>query len=125
VRRDDTEALRWYKFALRQGNICAPNNIATIYRDSGNERRAMFWFRRAIASGDGDALVEVGRRLYKGIGVRCNVDQAVRHLRKAIASKNITQAGREEARELIQEINNERKQNKSYRTKMSSAHFVR
>jgi len=97
ARRNDAEALRWYKRALRQGSAIAPRNIATVYRDHGNLRRAMFWYKRAVACGDGDALAEVGERLYMGIGVRRDADEAVICFRKAIASKNITQAGREDA----------------------------
>ena len=42
VRRDDAEAIRWYKRALRQGDACAANNIATVYRDHGDHRRSFF-----------------------------------------------------------------------------------
>lgn len=97
VRRDKAEALRWFKRALRQGDPSAPGNIASVYKDRGNHRRAMFWYQRAIACGDGDALVEVGRGYYTGIGVRRNPKRAVRCFRKAIISKTITQAGREDA----------------------------
>lgn len=97
VRRDDGEALCWFKRALRQGDPCAPNNIASVYGDRGNNRRAMLWYRRAVSSGDGDALVEVGRRYYSGIGIRRDPKQAVHCFRRAIRSKNITQASREEA----------------------------
>jgi hypothetical protein len=57
----------------------------------------MFWYRRAVASGDADALVEVGRRYYAGVGVRHDPEHAVRCFRKAITSNNISQAGREDA----------------------------
>jgi TPR repeat protein len=97
VRRDDVEGLRWFKRALRQGDTCAPNNIACVYRDRGSFRRAMFWYRRAVACGDGDALVELGRGYYSGIGARPDPKQAVRLFRRAIISRNITQAGREDA----------------------------
>ena len=97
VRRDDAEALRWFKRALRQSYLVAPNNIASVYSDRGNHRRAMFWYHRAAACGDGDALVEVGRRYYAGVGVKRDPERGVRCFRKAIASKNITPAGREEA----------------------------
>jgi TPR repeat protein len=97
VRRDDVEGLRWFKRALRQGDTCAPNNIARVYQDRGNYRRAMFWYRHAVACGDGDALVELGRGYYGGIGARRNPKQAVRLFRRAIISRNITQAGREDA----------------------------
>jgi uncharacterized protein len=97
VRRDDTEALRWFKRALRQRDCSAPNNIARVYRDRGNNRRAIFWYQRAVVCGDGDALVEVGCGCYTGVGVRRDPRQAIRCFRKAITSKNITQAGREDA----------------------------
>ena len=97
IRRDDTEALRWFKRALRQGDPCAPNNIASLYRDRGNNRLAMFWYQRAVACGDADALVEVGRGYYGGVGVRGDAKHAVRCFRQAVAAKNITQAGREDA----------------------------
>jgi TPR repeat protein len=57
----------------------------------------MFWYRRAAASGDGNALVEVGRRYYAGIGVRRDPNRAVGCFREAITSRDISQAGRENA----------------------------
>jgi uncharacterized protein len=97
VRRDDVEALRWFRRALLQRYSIAPTNIASVYQHRGNNRRAMFWYQRAAAWGDGDALVEVGCRYYAGVGVRRDPVQAVRCFLKAITSKNISQAGREDA----------------------------
>jgi hypothetical protein len=97
VRRDDAEALRWFKRALRQGCPCAPNNIASVYGDRGNNRLAIFWYQRAVAGGDRDALVEVGRRYYAGVGTKRDPRHAVRCFHKAIISKYISQAGREDA----------------------------
>ena len=97
VRRDDSEALRWFKRAQLQSDPVAAINIASIYADRGNNRRALFWYQRAAASGDGDALVEVGRRYYTGVGVRRNPEHAVRCFHEAITSKFISQAGREDA----------------------------
>lgn len=97
IRRDDAEALRWYKRALRQGVGFTAKNIATVYRDRGDHRRAMLWYRRAVAGGDDDALVEVGFRYYEGIGVRRDAIEAVRCYRKAIAGHDISEAGRESA----------------------------
>jgi len=99
TKRDDAEALLWLKRALRRGSPCAANNIACVYRDRGNDRRALYWYDRAAESGDGDALVEVGVRYYFGVGVRRNPAYAVACFRKAIRSSNaiISQAGRESA----------------------------
>lgn len=57
----------------------------------------MIWFQRAAASGDGDALVEVGRGYYAGVGVRRDPGHAVSCFRRAMRSNNISQAGREDA----------------------------
>lgn len=102
IRRNVTEALRWYKRALRNEKSCwaAATNIATVYRDRGNNRRAFYWYKRAADYGDRDAFVEVGFRLYHGIGVKRAPKEAVCYYRKAIASKIITQiteGGREDA----------------------------
>ena len=97
VRRDDAEGLRWFKRALLQRYHVAPNNIASVYADRGNNRRALFWYQRAANWGDGDALVELGRRYYAGVGVRRSPEYAVRYFRQAITSKYISQAGREDA----------------------------
>jgi uncharacterized protein len=97
VRRDEEAALRWFKPALRQGYSIAASNIASVYADRGSNRRAMIWFQRAAASGDGDALVEVGRGYYAGVGVRRDPRHAVRCFRRAMRSNNISQPGREDA----------------------------
>ena len=95
--RDDTSALLWYRRALRQGYASAANNIAVLYRDKGNRRRAYYWFTRASELGDDDALVEVGKALYSGIGVRRDPLRAIECFRKAHRSSNITDASRGEA----------------------------
>jgi TPR repeat protein len=97
VPRDEVEALHWFKCAFSQGYLLAAANIASVYKDWGNNRRAMFWYQRAAHRGDGEAWVEVGRGYYKGAGVRADPNRAVRYFRKAIASRNISQAGRENA----------------------------
>jgi len=91
------EALHWFKCAFRQGYPLGAANIASVYKGWGNNRRSMFWYQSAAASGDGDAWVEVGRGCYKDVGVRADPNRAVRCFRKAIASRHISQAGREDA----------------------------
>jgi uncharacterized protein len=99
TRRDDREALAWLKRALRQGDGCAANNIASVYRDRRDSRRALYWYERAAEGGDSDALVEVGARYYAGVGATRNPAYAVNCFRQAIQSRkvNISQAGRESA----------------------------
>jgi TPR repeat protein len=43
IRRDKDLALKWYRRAVRSGNTVAASNIATVFRDRGNLRRAHEW----------------------------------------------------------------------------------
>lgn len=97
VKRDEKQAMIFYRRAARQGNSSAACNIAQMYADRRNQRRAFFWYQRAAAMNDGDALVEVGGRSYEGNGVLRDPLYALRCFRKALqsASGHITQAGRQ------------------------------
>jgi TPR repeat protein len=45
VRKNISEAARWYKAAYRQGERCAANNLAIDRQTQGNIRSAIFWFK--------------------------------------------------------------------------------
>src|SRR5215468_3200373 len=61
VAQNKKKAIHWYRKAARKGDICAIANLGTVYRDLGNLRRAAFWFKRALAAGDGDAALELAK----------------------------------------------------------------
>ena len=73
------------------------SNVAAAYRILENFRLAARWYQRAAESGDGDALTEWGYCLQHGVGIRKDTEAAERAYRAAIASKWITENGREEA----------------------------
>lgn len=91
------EALKWYKRAFRGGcKGAAASNIADAYSKMNNTARAEFWFRRAVALGDGDAALEYAEYI-AALGRHGN-DKRIRNLLKqAIASSNITPVSREKA----------------------------
>jgi TPR repeat protein len=91
------EAIRWYRRAVRGGSSTAATNLATIHRDAGNSRLAFQWWKRSEQMCDGDAAVDVGYCYQYGIGARKNAANAKRMFRRAIASRNISQYGREAA----------------------------
>ncbi|MBN8281067.1 MAG: sel1 repeat family protein [Gammaproteobacteria bacterium] len=91
------EAVRWYRRAVRGGNSTGAGNLATIYRDAGNLRLAFRWLMRSAQMGDGDSAVDVGYCYQYGIGTRKDAGRAKRQYRRAIASGDISQYGREEA----------------------------
>lgn len=97
ARKNVQEALFWLRRAFRGGNSCAGPNLAVTYRENGNFKAAVRWFRRAVAAGDGDALVELGIHYYWGKGVRANQRAAVKCFRAATKAKNISEGGRDDA----------------------------
>jgi TPR repeat protein len=97
TKRNVAQAIRWYRRAARSGDSTATFNLATVYRDAGKSRLAFKWWKRADAMCDGDAAVDVGYCYQYGIGTRKNTAYAKRIFRRAIASNDITQYGREAA----------------------------
>lgn len=72
-------------------------NVAASYRILGNYRLAASWWKKVAEQGDGNALTEWGYCLQHGVWVRRDTKAAERAYRAAIASKDITENGREEA----------------------------
>jgi TPR repeat protein len=99
VRKNIDQALLWLKKAYRSGISCAAQNIAITYRENGDLKAAVKWFRKAASAreGDGDALVELGIHYYWGKGVRKDATAAVDCFRRATKSKNICGFGRDDA----------------------------
>ena len=97
TQRNVEQAIRWYRRATKLGNASAASNLATVYRDAGKARLAFQWWKRSEDMGDGDAAVDVGYCYQYGIGTRRDPVRAKRLFRRAIASRNISQYGREDA----------------------------
>lgn len=97
TKRNVAQAIRWYRKAARSGDSTATYNLATVYRDAGKAVLAFQWWERAADMRDGDAAVDVGYCYKYGIGTRKNTANAKRMFKRAIASKDISQYGREEA----------------------------
>jgi TPR repeat protein len=98
VKKNMREALLWLKRAFRGGDTgCASNNVAITYRENGNFRQAVRWFRKVDASHDDSVLIQLGIHFYWGKGVRTNHLEAVRFFRKAIEGKNLSECDRDDA----------------------------
>jgi TPR repeat protein len=97
TKRNVAQAIHWYRRAARSGDSTATSNLATVYRDAGRARLAFQWWKRAADMGDGDAAVDVGYCYQYGLGTRKSRANAKGLFRRAIASKDITQYGREAA----------------------------
>jgi TPR repeat protein len=97
--------MRCYQRAWRRGRCyVAANNIAVLYRESGNLKAMFQWFERAAEQGDEDALVELAKCYLDGLGVRRSIDQALRRLAAAASKPNLFEASREEVGALLAEF---------------------
>jgi uncharacterized protein len=104
TRKSRSEALRWYRRAYRAGDSAAASNIATVYRDEGRHRQAFEWLKRAASMRDGDAELELAKCYLAGRGVAAHRGRAISALNRALASRSITEASREDARELLNQL---------------------
>jgi TPR repeat protein len=91
--KDVEEALFWFRKAFNAGLIMSAANIAITYRENGNFRKAVHWFRESVGSGDDDARVQLGIHYYWGKGVKKDPLAAVRCFRRATRGKNISEPG--------------------------------
>ncbi|WP_158290308.1 tetratricopeptide repeat protein [Ramlibacter sp. WS9] len=101
TRQNKRLARHWYLRAYRAGDSAAATNIAILYRERGRDRMMFKWFRKSSRMGDGDADVDVAKLYLAGCGTGKSIPMAKLHLHNAIASNHITEAGREEAEELL------------------------
>jgi TPR repeat protein len=97
TQRNVVQAIRWYRRATKLGNAASASNLATVYRDAGKARLAFQWWKRSAEMNDVDAAVDMGYCYQYGIGTRRDPVRAKRMFKRAIASRDISQYGREEA----------------------------
>lgn len=98
VKKNKGKALQCYRKAYAQGDAGAANNIATVYRDIGDEKKMLWWFRRAAAMGDIDVLLDLAERYEQGDAVSKNPAKAEELYRRILANKNATQDDKVRAR---------------------------
>jgi TPR repeat protein len=86
VKVDKRKALEWYHRAYKQGEAGAANNIATIYREWGDSKKMLWWFRRAASMGHLDVALELGKRYETGLDVPRSRKKAEEYYRRVLLS---------------------------------------
>jgi len=101
AKRNWKKALYWYRRAWRSGGQSSTcSNIARLYADVGNNRRAKYWWGKAIEMGDGDAALDQAKFLIKR-GRKVDGPLVVSLLHFAAKSVHISASGIDEAEELL------------------------
>jgi TPR repeat protein len=80
-------ATQLYCRAYRVGYATAAYNLAVRYKDAGEYRASIAWFKRALASGEESALLELAKAELCGVGIRRNPAAAFEKLRRAALSR--------------------------------------
>jgi tetratricopeptide (TPR) repeat protein len=89
----------WYRKGVRRKESASASNLGTVYRDEGRPLLALRWFKKAVAWGDADALLDIAR-LYAGVlQSRTQAQRALARLRRL--RHRTTEAAQEEADELL------------------------
>src|ERR1700730_9213512 len=104
VKRSKKKALQWYRRAYLQGDAGGANNIATIYRDFGDNKKMIWWYKKAAQMGDPDLLLEFGKRYESGSGVRANLAKAKQYYSRAVSSQFSTELNKKEAKARLQKL---------------------
>jgi TPR repeat protein len=99
VRANRAAAKRLLRAAARAGEEFAAFNLATLYRDSGERAKELYWLRRAVALGDRAAALTIAE-----IGLadpRATIAARSRRYLQRIASASRDSDRRAEAREIL------------------------
>ncbi len=104
VEVDKAAAMRLYRRAWRRGNASAGTNIAILYRERGDRRGMFRWWKRVADRGDGGAQIEMAKSYLDGVGVRRDVQAALRCLAAAVRSSYLSEEEREEAEALLETL---------------------
>jgi TPR repeat protein len=104
VEKNKETAIVWFKKAWRtekQSYLCI--NIALTYAQLGRHRPAMYWWRKALATGDGTAALSLAKYLMKSKGrkPRHRTLELLRMAATCHAPLDISPADKEEAQKLL------------------------
>jgi|SRR6267154_2747949 len=100
VRRNRSAALYWYKRAYRHGDSSAAHNIAILWRNEGQFRRALAWFFRSVKLGDEESNLDIGKHFLHNDK---NPRKAISYFERVTPEKWVSEAAAEEAKQLLRE----------------------
>jgi hypothetical protein len=88
VRKDDGQAVEYYRLAANKGHLDAMHNLAVRLQLGLGTRQdpteALRWYRKAAAGGYGNSMYVIATRYATGIGVEQDQTEAARWMIKAI-----------------------------------------
>jgi TPR repeat protein len=101
IRRNREAALYWYRRAYQRGSAAAASNLGIMWRNEGKPRRALSWFKRAVKMGDDETNLEIAKHYIENEN---RPRKALPYLKKVVNSNWVTEAGAEEATDLLRRL---------------------
>lgn len=104
IKKDKDKALYWYKKAWEgdhQTSSCI--NIALLYLGNGQRERAIFWWKKAVTAGDGDAALDLAKLYLKSKNFR-RLTVVKNLLKQTCNSKHVSEEAVEEAKALLSQV---------------------
>ncbi len=99
--RSREKSLEWDSKAAALRSTTSMFNLGVTYRNAGDSREARRWFERLHVDGDGDASLELAK-MYMVSDLEGERIKA--YLLAAVQSSNVCEASREEAQELLDDL---------------------
>jgi len=92
VRRDDVEAVKWYKLAAKRGHAGAQNNLGAMYVEGrgvpASDAEGFSWYKKAAEQGAASAQNNLGVMYYLGKGTSKNLTEAKKWWKRSAAQGN-------------------------------------
>lgn len=105
VSRDIEKAIYWYEKALEGNEYSALSNLAILYVSLGKSDDAITLYKKAVALGDGDSMVELGE-LYLNKTSECHDKKLARKcFEEALTADDITPDSLEKAQNYLKGMN--------------------
>jgi len=98
---DFDKSIEWDEKAIQAGSITSMTNLGITHRMRGNVKKARFWLEKALAAGDSEAALELAKMYLIS---DLETERAKQYLELALAGEICTDAGRDEARELLRQL---------------------
>ncbi len=102
IRRNIPKALYWYRRAYRRGDASAANNIGIVWRDAGNQQRALSWFLRAVKLGNDGSNLEIAKYYLRNAN---DPTSAISYLEKVCQSDHASEGEVEKAKRALKQAN--------------------
>jgi uncharacterized protein len=85
--REIEKAIKFYKKAIKLGSSIAAFNLATVYRDRNNYKKAFHYYSLSMKMENSNYHYKVGLCYFYGIGVVVDKSLAIKHFKKVIVDK--------------------------------------